>query len=144
MKTLEDASCFNKIARSPTVLKQDSTAIAFLEIFQNLQNSHFLSVNSSFFNKSIFAQILAYLFLQSFILEKQQKCEAKYFFSCTKISSCNNNIQVQARYSSLKQGQGGMELIFGGVSWFCTWVFYFKDYDTTTQISGKKKNFRHF
>ena len=36
-----------------------------------------------------------------------------------------------------------MELIFGGVSWFCTWVFYFKDYDTTTQISGKKKNFRH-
>ena len=32
------------------------------------------------------------------IPEKQQKCEAKYFVSSTKVSSCNNNIQ--ARYSS--------------------------------------------
>ena len=33
---------------------------------------------------------------------------------------------------------------FGRVPRFCTWVFYFKDYNTTTQISGNKRNFRHF
>ena len=33
-------SWFNKIARLLTVPKQDSTTVAFLGIFQNLQNSH--------------------------------------------------------------------------------------------------------
>ena len=39
-KTLMVGSCFNKIARPVTALKQDSTAVAFLVIFQNFQNSH--------------------------------------------------------------------------------------------------------
>ena len=34
-------------------------------------------------------------FLRSIILEKQQKCEAKYFVFCTKVSSRNNNIQAR-------------------------------------------------
>ena len=32
-------------------------------------------------------------FLRSIIPEKQQKCKAKYFVCCTKVSSCNNNKQ---------------------------------------------------
>ena len=40
-------------------------------------------------------------FLQSTIPEKQQKCEAKYFVSCTKVSSCNNNIQARCSSKAL-------------------------------------------
>ena len=36
-----------------------------------------------------------------------------------------------------------MALVFCGISRFCTWVFYFKDYNIK-QISGKKMKFRHF
>ena len=32
-------------------------------------------------------------FLRTIIPEKKQRCKAKYFVSCTKISSCNNNIK---------------------------------------------------
>ena len=33
-------------------------------------------------------------FLRTIIPEKQQKCEAKYFINCAKVSSHNNNIQA--------------------------------------------------
>ena len=37
-----------------------------------------------------------------------------------------------------------MVLTFGGVSRYCTWVFYFKVYNTAIQISGKKKEVKVF
>ena len=37
-----------------------------------------------------------------------------------------------------------MVLIFGGVSRYCTSVFYFKDYNTAIQISDKKRKFKCF
>ena len=46
-KTPVVGSCFSKTARSVTVLKQDSTAVVFLGIFQNLPNSHSITYNSS-------------------------------------------------------------------------------------------------
>lgn len=41
-------------------------------------------------------------------------------------------------------GVGSMILIFGGVSRFCTWVLYFKDYNRTIHISSEKRKFKHF
>ena len=38
----------------------------------------------------------------------------------------------------------GMVLTFGVASRYCTWVFYFKDYNTKIQISDKKRNFKPF
>ena len=34
-------------------------------------------------------------FQQTIIPKKQERCKAKYLISCTKISSCNNNIQAR-------------------------------------------------
>ena len=42
-------------------------------------------------------------------------------------------------FTVLYIGVGGMVLIFGWVSRYCTWVFYFKDYNTAIQISVKRK-----
>ena len=41
-------------------------------------------------------------------------------------------------------GVEGMVLIFGGVSRYCSWVFYFKDYNTTIQIPCKKGSLSDF
>ena len=37
-----------------------------------------------------------------------------------------------------------MVLTFGVASTYCTWVFYFKDYNTKIQIPDKKRNFKRF
>ena len=37
-----------------------------------------------------------------------------------------------------------MVLIFHKAPKYCTWVFYFKDYNTTIQISSRKKKFKRF
>ena len=41
-------------------------------------------------------------------------------------------------------GVGGIVLIFGRVSRWYTWIFYFKDYNTAIQISGTKKEVQTF
>ena len=34
-------------------------------------------------------------FCEALSQRNKKKCKAKYFISCTKVSSCNNNIQAQ-------------------------------------------------
>ena len=51
----------------------------------------------------------------------------------------NNGLESLDEASFVLVGVEGMVLIFGGVSRYCTWAFYFKDYNTKIQILGKKK-----
>ena len=71
-------------------------------------------------------------------------CERFKGKSLCKIIHIENDIgKIKARLSiyagkSQSMGVGDTVLIFGGVSRYCTWVLYFKDYYAAIHILSKK------
>ena len=104
----------------------------------------FITLREHNYSKCLFASLLVWSSCYKVFLYKNNYCSAKQTLA-------NINHQKLALlykkhttmgwsfFTVLYIGVGGMVLVFGWVSRYCTWVFYFKDYNTAIQISVKRK-----